>query len=356
MKIKVDKKQKVLIIGDIHGCYYEFFKLIEEANIEIGKDIIISLGDIIDKGYETKEVFDFFINTPNTFMIMGNHEFNHLRNIGFRKFDISPEIEKLRLNEKDYSTILNYAKTIPYFLELEINNKNYLLVHGKYKESIDLNAIPNVYSEGDEKNIDIKYLIGMVDSFKKEDIPWFELLPQDKKVIFGHIPKEEVNKGDNYFGIDTGCAEGNSLTGLLLPDERLFQIKSQDKYFDKLINEYSMKVYEEHYDSLTWKEKEELLSKNPHESLNQKLHEEFRIIEDIYKHIMTEVEKLKIDFLLETEEEKQSFGKNWDNLKIPYLSKEIKKCFFGNFSKETLYSYTVAELTDILDKLGLKND
>ena len=71
---------------------------------------------------------------------------------------------------------------------------------------------------------------------------------------------------------------------------------------------------------------------------------------------MTEVEKLKIEFLLETEEEKQSFGKNWDNLKIPYLSKEIKKCFFGNFSKETLYSYTVAELTDILDKLGLKND
>lgn len=37
-----------LVIGDIHGCYQEFIKLIEKANLE-QDDKIIALGEIIDR-------------------------------------------------------------------------------------------------------------------------------------------------------------------------------------------------------------------------------------------------------------------------------------------------------------------
>ncbi len=46
---------KVLIIGDIHGCYVELQDLLEEAELTQG-DGIIALGDIVDRGPETPEV------------------------------------------------------------------------------------------------------------------------------------------------------------------------------------------------------------------------------------------------------------------------------------------------------------
>ncbi len=40
-------------------------------------DLLIALGDIIDRGNKSKEVYTYLKNGPNTIVLMGNHERKH---------------------------------------------------------------------------------------------------------------------------------------------------------------------------------------------------------------------------------------------------------------------------------------
>jgi serine/threonine protein phosphatase 1 len=58
-----------LVIGDISGYKKEFEKLIQGF---AGR--IIALGDIIDRGPESRQMIEFFMNHPEHLTLMGNHE------------------------------------------------------------------------------------------------------------------------------------------------------------------------------------------------------------------------------------------------------------------------------------------
>lgn len=59
------------IIGDIAGRYDELQLLLAKMP---KADLVIAVGDLIDRGPKSKEVVEYFINTPDTIAIRGNHE------------------------------------------------------------------------------------------------------------------------------------------------------------------------------------------------------------------------------------------------------------------------------------------
>jgi serine/threonine protein phosphatase 1 len=70
--------ERLLAIGDIHGCITPFCELVEKK-IRIRKgDRIVLLGDYIDRGYQSREVIDYIIDLQNQgydiIPLMGNHE------------------------------------------------------------------------------------------------------------------------------------------------------------------------------------------------------------------------------------------------------------------------------------------
>lgn len=70
---------KKIIVTDIHGCYKTLEKLIEKTGYDKDKDMLICLGDMIDRGNHSYEVTEFFKemkkNAPDrTIIIRGNHE------------------------------------------------------------------------------------------------------------------------------------------------------------------------------------------------------------------------------------------------------------------------------------------
>ncbi|MFA5814000.1 MAG: metallophosphoesterase [Bacteroidales bacterium] len=70
--------QRLLAIGDIHGCFNAFRTLVEQK-IQIKKrDKIILLGDYIDRGTHSKEVVDYIFDLQNKGFdivpLIGNHE------------------------------------------------------------------------------------------------------------------------------------------------------------------------------------------------------------------------------------------------------------------------------------------
>ena len=66
-----------IAIGDIHGCFQTFKALITTIN-PTKKDQIFILGDLIDKGKQSKAVVDYVIEWQekgyNFFVVRGNHE------------------------------------------------------------------------------------------------------------------------------------------------------------------------------------------------------------------------------------------------------------------------------------------
>ena len=69
---------RTIVIGDIHGCFRELLELLAVVGITEA-DRLISLGDIVDRGADSVQVYDFLKNRPNTIVLMGNHERKHLR-------------------------------------------------------------------------------------------------------------------------------------------------------------------------------------------------------------------------------------------------------------------------------------
>ncbi len=70
---------RTIIIGDIHGCYRELTKLLEKVKFDKERDQLISLGDLMDRGKQSYEVYNFFRLLKKEMgerciIIRGNHE------------------------------------------------------------------------------------------------------------------------------------------------------------------------------------------------------------------------------------------------------------------------------------------
>lgn len=64
---------RTLVIGDIHGNYKGLQQCLERSGFN-NKDILISLGDVVDGHSQSFEVVETLVNIPNLISIKGNHD------------------------------------------------------------------------------------------------------------------------------------------------------------------------------------------------------------------------------------------------------------------------------------------
>ncbi|MGB5899418.1 MAG: metallophosphoesterase family protein [Geitlerinemataceae cyanobacterium] len=67
---------KIIAIGDIHGCSRAFDALLEAIELQ-GEDRLITLGDYVDRGADSKGVLDRLValsETGQLIPLLGNHE------------------------------------------------------------------------------------------------------------------------------------------------------------------------------------------------------------------------------------------------------------------------------------------
>ena len=69
----LENNNNVWIVGDIHGYYDSFVKLVSKLNLN-DEDLVISIGDMIDGGPESVGVVELFIENEQFLAILGNHE------------------------------------------------------------------------------------------------------------------------------------------------------------------------------------------------------------------------------------------------------------------------------------------
>jgi serine/threonine protein phosphatase 1 len=222
---------KTLVIGDIHGCYAEMDELLAKAGLSSG-DAIIAIGDIVDRGPETPQVLDFFMQQPGARSLMGNHERKHVRASRHEvKLSLSQIIARAQLAET-YPAALTWMAALPTWIELP----EAFLVHG-YLE-------PDLYIEEQLDSVLCGTMGGEkhLQSWYKH--PWYELYDGDKPVVVGHSDYRKDGQAFVYrqrvFGLDTSCVHGKRLTGLLLPNFNIISVPSRGDHWSATRREYRL--------------------------------------------------------------------------------------------------------------------
>ena len=215
-------KKETYIIGDIHGCYDTLMNLINKLPINAE---LIFVGDLVDKGINSKKVLEFVINN-NYQCIKGNHEKYMEQNIEdalYKNIDSKWSTDTksyggpqtLENYENDDSFLqkhLSWIRELPSFLIID----NYFITHGF--------GLPYYIRRNEEKSKKIMLTNRLINSKYEED--WEDTTKYEIINVFGHCQFKEVKKGRNYFGIDTGCVYNNKLTALKLGTNEIVEVNT----------------------------------------------------------------------------------------------------------------------------------
>lgn len=211
---------KTLVIGDIHGCYAELLDLLERAGLS-DDDAVIALGDVVDRGTESPEVYGWFRADARRRSLLGNHERKHVRwHAGQVRPALSQRITRHQLGS-EWADAVAWMAGLPWSLDLP----EALLVHGMFE--------PEVALEQQREQVLTGTLSGEA-HLRRQGYPrpWYELYRGVKPLLVGHQnltgTTEPYIRGDQLvYGLDTGCATGGKLTGLLLPEFRIVAVRSR---------------------------------------------------------------------------------------------------------------------------------
>lgn len=207
---------KTYVIGDIHGCYDEFIALSQQIGIT-EDDLIIALGDIVDRGAQSVALFDYFKNRENAVVLMGNHERKHLNGV----LSYAQEIVKVQFQDR-YGEFLAWLKTLPYFYETDTA----IIVHAFFEHDKKLYEQKEAVLAGTTAGS--RYLEGKYEAGKY----WSDYYRGEKPIIYGHhVVGEEPKIKHNTYGIDTGACHGGRLTAIELPSFTIHQLKVDQDYW-----------------------------------------------------------------------------------------------------------------------------
>lgn len=207
---------KLIIYGDIHGCYDEFISIRNQINPQ-KNDIEVCVGDIITKGKHSIKTLDFVIKN-NIKSVLGNHEDKIIRYLKHQKSNKKNHIELNRDEQNIVNSLsekhIDFLQNLPLFLQF----KDIIVLHGGIQNSIDLK---NLSKRDKQKILHMRYLDenGEYLTYGQEDensIFWADIYNGNQGfIIYGHQLFNEPKKNNFALGIDTGCVYGNKLTAVL---------------------------------------------------------------------------------------------------------------------------------------------
>ena len=132
----LDRGGSLWVVGDIHGYYDSFVKLVSKLDLDDG-DLVISIGDMIDGGPESVGVVELFMGNDQFIAILGNHE-QMLLDDWNKKSKLEVGIlkssgfwaSKNPVDRNKKLKIVDYLSNLP----TEIILENFRLVHAGYRD------------------------------------------------------------------------------------------------------------------------------------------------------------------------------------------------------------------------------
>lgn len=240
--------QRTIVVGDVHGCRAELEELLEKLELRPGRDRLVFVGDLMDRGPDPAGVVRL-VRQLGAEAVLGNHDEKHLR---WRKHEarrrdrpdyknpmtMSEEVQagNQALGDDD----LAFLSAVPLHLDL---GDGWVAVHGGLAPGVplerqkkhDLLRLRFVNERGTMARV-------LTERDAGEGIdPWPVRWRGPQSVVYGHMvwdlaaPRiDQPAPGVHCYGIDTGCCFGGHLTALVLPERRLVQVRARATYAELL--------------------------------------------------------------------------------------------------------------------------
>lgn len=221
-----NSESRRIIIGDVHGHFDALLRLLESIAPD-ESDSVYFLGDLIDRGNQSKQLVDFVMRNRYR-SILGNHEHMLLKAIG--SGDISDYWLQNWLHSGGAETLLSYDNHIP---------EEHIEWFRSLPDYLDLGDIWLVHAGVDPylplEQQTREQFCWIRDEFHAATRPYFE----DKLIITGHtvtfsfpeVKPGKIARGVGWLDIETGAYHPKSgwLTALDITNRKVYQVHTEQK-------------------------------------------------------------------------------------------------------------------------------
>lgn len=208
--------RKIFAVGDIHGCRQKLESLLARLPYDRERDLLIFLGDYINRGPQSREVIDLLCNLKrgvgHLVTLMGNHEYLLLEYQQSRDPALIPLLRKLQIETTLASYGLKDLSRLHRLDGLPEEHRQFLTgLHTSYETDTHIFVHAGLYPGLALAQQEPSALMEIRDVFLNSTYDF------GKVVVFGHSTFQTPLVSRTKIGIDTGAVYGNMLTALELP-------------------------------------------------------------------------------------------------------------------------------------------
>lgn len=206
-RIEGTDRQHIWLTGDLHGCYPLLMTKLKDLKFNPYKDLLISVGDLIDRGPESLKCLEL-LHQKWFFAIRGNHEqmaMDALDNQQLSLWELNGGDWFDRCSSADQQNaerLLRECHELPYILEVKTRFGLHVIAHADYpasryrwQQDVDRHRVL-----WDRQRLS-DHLAGTHSVIEGADHFWF-----------GHTPLKHRYDAGNQHYIDTGAVFGGELT------------------------------------------------------------------------------------------------------------------------------------------------
>jgi serine/threonine protein phosphatase 1 len=233
---------RIIAVGDIHGYWKPVEALLKKINLT-GTDLLIFIGDYIDRGPDSKQVVEELIRlsdlSSNVLFLKGNHEDMLLGSMGIDAVvkDVSTwlyngghatltsygmgrnEIEQL---QRIWEEGVRFQLMKEYIPDSHIDFYSNLNLYIESERFFFCHAGISPYGTVEEGKNNLQDLLWIRDHLSMIDPPW------EKTVVCGHTPLREVLLEDRLICIDTGLYYYGQLSAIDVLTRELYQVGEKE--------------------------------------------------------------------------------------------------------------------------------
>jgi hypothetical protein len=224
--MQVTAGERLIIVGDVHGCIDELDALLRLVGHSAKSDHLLLVGDLVAKGPDSEAVVTL-ARKLNAGGVRGNHD---QRMLDYRRMqkkseplpELKPQHQQVleTLSDKSYA----YLESLPYWHRIPAYNL--IAVHAGIVPTLPLEE------QHPRDVVTMRSLKpdGTASSRMNQGVPWATKWKGPELVVFGHDAVRGLQQHPFALGLDTGCCYGRELTAYLLPEKKLVSVPAKRCY------------------------------------------------------------------------------------------------------------------------------
>ena len=218
----------VVVFGDLHQCWRTYLRLRDWARAVHGpRTLLVSVGDLFDKGgsthadvVSTARILREDYANGNLLVVMGNHDLVLSKRLTKAIAHGTPAAHRapralLAASISDATATMRWIQALPLFVRADPET---IVVHAAWSPELAATATESrhltdlcLYGPRPDPGLP-RY----DENGKHVWVDWAQTYTGTDMVIHGHDTRTSVRQVGRVVNVDTGCVDGNQLTGFVV--------------------------------------------------------------------------------------------------------------------------------------------